>query len=175
MDVALVALVALGGFILYEAVLGLKGASAAPQTASSGGGSTASIGQIRNYGGVQLSDAPVYPVGTVLSQAQITQMARNAGFSGQGLANILHVISIEAPAANGGGDPNALYNGPIHSDAAGILQYISTTAKQWGVNNRLDPQAALNGAFAATKGGTDWCNSPWCPDIPGCGGMACYG
>lgn len=129
----------------------------APVTSSAGGVTT------RNYGGVALNDSPVYPQGTVFSQAQLTQMAQSVGFSGQGLQNILHVINNES-----GGDPNSVYQGSIHSDAAGLLQFISTTAAGLGLTNRLDPMASLRAAYAVTKGGTQWCPSPWGPDF-GCG------
>lgn len=170
-------LIALAVLVGYEAFqhfgLGVATAQAAstpspatsPNLAAGNSAAAGSLGSVftNNYTGALLSDQPVYPQGTVLDQQTLTRMAQQAGFSGQGLQNVLMVIQGES-----GGDPNNVYRGPEHSDAAGLLQFISSTAQSWGLSNRLDPLASLQAAYRATNGGTRWCPSPWGPHF-GCG------
>lgn len=91
-----------------------------------------------------------------LSISQLAQLARNAGFSGAGLVEIVAHALVES------GGNTCAYN--AGSGAAGVLQFIPSTARGIGLSDPYDPQASFNAAYKLSRQGTDF--SDWTPYEP---------
>ncbi len=88
-----------------------------------------------------------------LAPSQIAQLAANAGFTGAGLSTITAISLAES-----GGNPGAInYNDP--GGSYGLTQINAAAHGSSFAQAALDPQTALNEAFAVSGGGTNF--SPW--------------
>lgn len=95
-----------------------------------------------------------------LSASQLAGYARQAGFTGQGLVNIVAIALAES-----GGNPQALANYPNGSNAggpeisAGLTQINTLAHPQYTVSELYDPLTNFKAAFQVSNGGTNF--NPW--------------
>lgn len=94
---------------------------------------------------------------SIVSIAQASQYAQNAGFSGAGLINILAIALAESGLNTEA--KNCSGNTPSGSCDRGILQINSYWHKGVSDQCAYDPQCAFQNAFVISNGGQSF--SPW--------------
>lgn len=88
-----------------------------------------------------------------LSDVAVKDVARMAGFTGDGLA-----IAIAIALAESGGDPNAIHHNSDKNQTTdrGLWQINNYWHKEVSDSIAFDPTQAAAAVFAISKGGTNW-------------------
>lgn len=159
------ALLVLAGLLMYEAVKGISSGSQTAEAASVVGNTTASTPS--SGASATTSMASTGAIGSSQSLDTVVQEARNAGFSGNGLATVVALAWRESGFSPTAQNPQAvIVNGKNYGHATGIIQFLESTFN--GVfpsGNIWDPQQQFNAAFKASNGGLNF--GPWTSDQNG--------